>query len=286
MNTKQTIVIFAIVVVIICICVCIGCVCKESFGMAKKSFKKVDISSITGVEPDECMGHFPSMSHLSPESIERCESVKFNYNGNNDSYAKSVKRHNKGEICLTACMIHWTERRESLYKMLQFVSDTFKELDIDWALYYGSMMGYHRNKELVPWDPDLDIVINYDQIKESIKFETDEYSVSINANVPETSMLMGRFIDKKNYLYCDIFYYKKLANRTVKMSVPTGSKNKLQLVKTDNLLPFRPAVFHGVDVYFPNKIEESLVAKYGDLSPTYRLIDDKYVRYNDYDQVK
>ena len=51
-------------------------------------------------------------------------------------------------------------RREDLFELLRAWTSASKELNINYTLACGSLLGAMRNQDLIPWDTDIDIMID------------------------------------------------------------------------------------------------------------------------------
>ena len=51
-------------------------------------------------------------------------------------------------------------RREDLCTLFEAWTSACKELDINYTLAFGSLLGAMRNKDIIPWDHDIDINIH------------------------------------------------------------------------------------------------------------------------------
>ena len=51
--------------------------------------------------------------------------------------------------------------KEMIYKnMLQYTYQFCTKYEIDYSIWFGTLLGYYRNKELIGFDGDIDIIIN------------------------------------------------------------------------------------------------------------------------------
>ncbi len=237
-----------------------------------ESFKElvpVPIKSITGVDSDECKGHYIDYMQISDK---RC-SLKFSDSGS------SVKRHNNNELCLGACILHYSERNKVLYKMLEFIKKIMDSLKIEWVLYYGGLVGLYTRDSLLPWDPDLDILVNLEDIKKLClkdpiyTFEDSNYVFDIRMPSESNKDIIGRIVDKKTLLYSDITYYT-LVDDTVKVKKMKTNKDPSEFsdIPVNKFFPIRSKSFNnGIEVPVPNDILFCLEKRYGTLRDYYEI---------------
>lgn len=271
------------------------CSCSELFDN-----NNISVMDITGVEKDECTGHINDYSdHYSDELRNDC---KIQFSDKNALVQENIKNHNEGKKCLNACVMHWEDRIASLYKLLKFTSDVCKKFDIPWVLYFGGLLGLHRDSGLLPWDPDIDILFPYTAIEKLIKdghklpiiYETDEYVFRIKDYAdkdPKKSkhydifknhkfkVIIGRIINKKNGLYCDIFYWIDTKDSLL-ISFPNISSPYKEIPR-NKFFPLKQVDLNGISIFVPNDIDYNLKTIYGDYNKRpYKKVGDKYMKTN------
>ncbi len=60
--------------------------------------------------------------------------------------------------------------------ILVYIDKLCREHNIDYSIFYGSLIGVERHKGYIPWDDDLDIVLtrpNYERLLELLKKQED-----------------------------------------------------------------------------------------------------------------
>lgn len=137
------------------------------------------------------------------------------------------------------------EVQEISVNILAYIDDVCRKNDIQYTIYYGSLIGAERHKGYVPWDDDLDIVMtrsNYERLT-TLLIDQNEYL-----------FLSPRIT--KNYRYT----YSKLVDKTTK-AVSSQYFNS----EDENMGVF-------VDIFpidgFPDTTEER--RKFGDECELYR----------------
>ena len=61
------------------------------------------------------------------------------------------------------------EIQSETLKIVKFIDKICLDLNLNYALFYGTLIGAVRHKGFIPWDDDLDIVMprnDYDKLKE------------------------------------------------------------------------------------------------------------------------
>lgn len=266
------IILLLVVVVTLCFCLC-------RKPKNERFTKELSVFDITGVQGDACVGHYPVYEHVlrNKKMLQRCRETKFDES--NDTWGE-LARHNKGEICLPACMMQWTDRRKALYDLLRKIANMCKVLKLEWMFYYGGLLGYHRNKELLPWDPDIDILMPVD-IREKYKDSPNEIiyeDSSIIFKLRKNGGIMGVVTDKKTLLYCDVFYWVDRGD-TIDISwMPMKPEDpKFLVVPRNRFFPIQYVTMNGIRIPVPSDIEHNLKTRYGNIKYIpYKLNNGKY----------
>jgi hypothetical protein len=249
-------------VVIIMITIIIGVV------ITNKQVKlvEVEVEDVTFVENDQCIDHY--------DPIMPTEKISIKFAGNHIN----IKKHNNGEIYLGTCTMHYAKRIEILYRLLNQLIDLMN--NAEWCLYYGSLVGLQTRGELLPWDPDIDIIINKDHIsKLPAKFETDDYTFNIRTPGNDEDVI-GRFIDKRTGIFIDITYYNVVGTSVLVKKMPTkADPNQYTTINYDKFYPITYSSFkNGIVVPIPKDANYCLEQRYGTLTDDYQLVNDKYLK--------
>ena len=74
------------------------------------------------------------------------------------------------------------EMQEELYKDFKDINKEFMSLGIKWWAHSGTLLGFVREKGMIPWDDDIDMAMSYkdyDENYETIKKIADKYGFDI-----------------------------------------------------------------------------------------------------------
>lgn len=215
---------------------------------------KVNVSDVTGVEKDECTGH-TILRHEIPEHLTNKCSIQFKQSDEyNDYHNRKIQQHNQGKLCMTSCVLNWVDRSRVMYRFLKNISDIL--IQVPWVLYYGGLLGYYRNKQLIPWDSDLDIVI---PITTKLHEYEDQNTKLILTG--DTYPIIAKFYDKLTMVYCDVFFWKDSGNDVLISRDPIGNNKYIKIPK-GKFYPIRKAYIKGIEIYTPNDIEYNLSQRY------------------------
>ncbi len=264
--------IYAIIILVLIIVSIILVLKRDSISHYSNTDIFYDISDITGVMRDQCVDHYES---ILPLESERCH-VKFKID--NHPNKENIEKHNKGEICLSACTFHYSQRIDILYKMTDFAVKFFEQYSVEWCFYYGGLVGLYTRNELLPWDPDVDFIININDVnKLPSNYEDEFYSFNIHQPVGDEDII-GRIIDRKSGLYADITYYIVNGDYVSIKKMPTKKKpNKFMEIPIDKFYPIVKKSFkNGVTVPVPNDVYYNLQQRYGKLKDDFKLVNNKY----------
>ena len=53
---------------------------------------------------------------------------------------------------------------EELKELYINVLSIFETLNINFILFYGSLLGYYRDMDIIPWDDDIDVSMMFDDL--------------------------------------------------------------------------------------------------------------------------
>ena len=66
------------------------------------------------------------------------------------------------------------EKRNNLIKLLKYGDNFFQKYKINYSIIYGSLIGYIRNKKIIPYDHDIDCIIGKESINKLINLGNDK----------------------------------------------------------------------------------------------------------------
>jgi len=158
--------------------------------------------------------------------------------------------------------------RDILFKNTKIICDLFEELGIKYCLSHGTMLGVYRDKDIIPWDDDVDLALFSDdrsklaeariRLRKLGFYVVDEGDpqkpIDPQSNAPYSDFVTikdgekieGWIFDKID----DFYYYDKNRSKVVFPATMFDTFNKIE---------WRGEIFNT-----PSDIESFLVYLYGD----------------------
>lgn len=164
--------------------------------------------------------------------------------------------------------------REELKYLLEKLVFICNEHNVKIIIMHGTLIGYHFNKKILPYDDDIDVVILEEDIKSFLKLEgmeTENYIIKINPNFINRSptdrdnVIDARIISKKYGCFIDITFLTTDVKNYYHCKSP-------HYYRKDFMVPLKKDTFENVDIYVPNKYLFCLFQEYGKkvILPTYK----------------
>jgi len=154
--------------------------------------------------------------------------------------------------------------------LLKKTCDIFDEFSIKYCLISGTLLGYVRHKNFIPWDDDIDLLIDntlINKIPSIMKKHTDinfsikdnyfikifykSYGISLNDTW--STLVVDKNYDY-NWPFIDLFVYTIYND-----SISFFHYN----THITNMLPFQKIVFLNIDTWIPHNPDAILKINYG-----------------------
>lgn len=175
------------------------------------------------------------------------------------------------------------DKAKNMYKLLSDVVKVLDKFTINYALCGGSLLGYMRNKSMIPWDDDLDLMI----------FEEDEVNIKKKEFIRELNALGYNLINQGDgyaYHVCKEDEKKYLRENEIKMTIPEyimdihPFDNKRKINNNNNsqldIFIFGKTKFKTKEIYTPTKYKTRGNVDFFDINEVYPL---KKVKFGDID---
>ena len=157
-----------------------------------------------------------------------------------------------------------------LLEMLGHLDEEFTKHNITYYVTDGALLGWYRNRQLVPYDLDIDIHVDGAFFKTKIWFEifkTLNQKYGYNYWAVKNYKVKVKY-SKYNGLNIDIWPYYNIKLRKHYGQIKPGEWLSFNFgpgtsVRTSDMLPPRRTTISGVPCYVPNKALTYLIAQYG-----------------------
>jgi phosphorylcholine metabolism protein LicD len=175
-----------------------------------------------------------------------------------------------------------------LKNLLFVLTSICNEKDIKVIIMHGSLIGWHFNKEILPYDNDIDVCILEEDIIKFIKcdgIESNDYIIQVNPNFINRSSLDkdnkidARIISKKCGVFIDITFLTSIENNNF------YNCKSPHYYKKDLIMPLKKDKFENCNIYIPQIYKHCLFQEYGPnvLKTTYKnwiFKDNQWVKNN------
>lgn len=97
--------------------------------------------------------------------------------------------------------------KNRLYEMLELIHQSLSASNIEYWLIGGSLLGYERHGEIIPWDDDIDVgikVIDLDSVRRQLEHAVKEHDM----RVENTDFGLKIKCNRQKGIGADVFAYK------------------------------------------------------------------------------
>lgn len=161
----------------------------------------------------------------------------------------------------------FAEHKHVAIDLLKQTIDILNEFQIDYFLISGTLLGYTRHNDFIPWDDDMDLIVDksfMDKKDDIIKKYFDDnsdmmfctwYQYIFKFSFKSKVHSFNRRKVKYNWPFVDLFIYDSNEKNLIFF-------NKLWDIK--QFYPCKETLFHNIKVKIPNNSEYFLKRNYGD----------------------
>lgn len=162
-----------------------------------------------------------------------------------------------------------------LYCILKDVASVLERYNIEYFIFFGTLLGGVRHQGLIPWDTDVDIVIKYQDIERTLEILQSElggqYHIEDQSSVEIAGGLLRVFFSQINTLHVDLFAYIQEEEDIVFAYY--------RKIKKETLFPLTQVKLYEKNFWAPNNATKHLQAIYGDNCMTYAYKQFALVKY-------
>ena len=170
---------------------------------------------------------------------------------------------------------------KTLKKLLSFWNELTRERGIEYIVCYGSLLGYQRNRDFIPYDHDIDICMNKKHFSRLLSLEssrpidtkdnkphlliTKRFSngmrlnckgILVSKKMDPCSIISpaARIVFKKDINFLDVYIYTKKKHFSDLLNLQ---------FETSDIYPTKPCWLAGVETRCPNRPKTLLEKYYG-----------------------
>jgi hypothetical protein len=164
-----------------------------------------------------------------------------------------------------------------LIELYGTIMTLFKLFDCgeNFILFYGSLLGYHRDGQLIHNDDDIDVIAPRSCREKLLQYITDNHTKTVRITFSNNDILQLSVIDADNNKMIgpfDIYFYEEPANSDDILIRQDGNL----LFKRCDIFPTRSVIFNGHPILIPNNPAAILMEVYG---PDWKIPKTKNVDY-------
>ena len=181
-------------------------------------------------------------------------------------YGKKHPKCNCQTLCF-GCGMNNKEIHQTLIYLLKKLMEYSNERDIKPILMYGNLIGYYFNKQMLPWDDDIDMILLQNSAEKLENYDGGDFIIEINPNgknyseIDWKNKISARVISKLNGIFIDLTFYIKKNDYYI---CKDGNKFLVSDITSNNGEDgLQKGLFEEVEVWLPNNIENCLTKRYG-----------------------
>ena len=150
-----------------------------------------------------------------------------------------------------------------LRHVVDIFRDTAKLFDKYGGMYFlfaGGLIGWFRNRSIVPYDHDLDIIVDLDFWK-SRNFKKLLQNLKKSKGYLVKKLRWNKikiYYSKKNHNFIDLWPFGRHGKDQIKIKSST-----MKIHKLENILPLKRSTFEGFKIWVPKNPEAALNLEYG-----------------------
>jgi hypothetical protein len=155
----------------------------------------------------------------------------------------------------------WREKQQAdLRKFYRAVNGFLQELEVDYWLAYGTLLGYWRDRDMILGDSDIDFGLPMEMYQRLLDYR---HRLPSGYAMVDTSHKHGgpKLYIRGGLFAADLYFYED-QGECLRLFLNSHYVADRTPVPRDLLLPTRPEEFLGQPTRVPNQIEELLVWTY------------------------
>jgi len=140
------------------------------------------------------------------------------------------------------------------------ISNIFEKFNIDYFAFFGTLLGIKRNNSFIPWDTDIDLIININDKEKIINiFKENEIFKKYYVQISNEKITIN--FSTINLSHLDIFFYKIKNNKIYFIDKDLFNSISFNL---EYFYPSKKEIFESYLIKTPNDSDSILKKLYGD----------------------
>lgn len=164
-----------------------------------------------------------------------------------------------------------TQSLTLLERCLIVCANLFNEHNMEASIFYGTLLGFYREKKVIPYDNDIDFIMDeshFDKVKALAKYlktKKHDLQMIIRSEKGQLIKLIYRCPETGKKVKGDIFLFQREYTKKGSQAYITYEKHSFQW---EHIVPFKRDVMYGVSIWVPQNIPKVLETQYG---PNYMI---------------
>ena len=156
--------------------------------------------------------------------------------------------------------------RKQVLDIFEHISTELQRFNVSHLLVFGSIIGWVRNKQMVPYDRDLDVIVDNrfwksEQLALFLKRLSNLYDHEFVFKDNGTKLWVVNNSINKHAV--DIWPYYKSIEKVSDTEIITIPHRDWKTQYAENIFPTQRVAFHGILTYIPNNPEAYVNVQYG-----------------------
>ncbi len=166
----------------------------------------------------------------------------------------------------------FNEHKDDAIQLLKKLVELLNKYNIEFFLISGTLLGYCRHNDFIPWDDDIDIIVspnfltNYKEILREINDKEEYDFYTVNDNYFYKFFFKTKVIPTNNGKYfwpfIDIFIYN------IDYNINNNERKYINFFninwKYEEFFPGKKVLFNGLEVFIPINPDYFLKINYGE----------------------
>jgi phosphorylcholine metabolism protein LicD len=171
-------------------------------------------------------------------------------------------------ILLSFGILYWfysigflsNEMKDGFYDLFNKIHNILTENNIKYFIIAGTLLGTVREKEMIPWDDDIDIGIVEEDLEKFNKIDFKKYGLKaegVNKNNIGKIFYIDKYDNGHKFksIFVDVFLFQKKDDRYTYTDEFSKNTWPNEYFYEDELFPLKLYDFGKIKVYGPNKYE-------------------------------